>query len=76
MTKAKQRKTTVNTNHNLETETPLSDSLLKDDNLYQMISEAAYYRAEDRDFEPGSEINDWLEAELEIKSLYGEFKIS
>lgn len=35
----------------------------------QMISEAAYYRAERRGFAPGNEIEDWLHAETEVDSL-------
>ena len=35
----------------------------------QMIAEAAYYRAEQRNFAPGREMEDWLAAELEIDSL-------
>ena len=31
-----------------------------------MIAEAAYYRAEQRGFEPGYEVQDWLEAERDI----------
>jgi hypothetical protein len=34
-----------------------------------MISEVAYYRAEYRGFEPGHEIEDWLEAEKQIKEM-------
>jgi sterol desaturase/sphingolipid hydroxylase (fatty acid hydroxylase superfamily) len=36
-------------------------------NLDAMISEAAYYKAEKRGFYPGSELEDWLEAQSEIK---------
>jgi hypothetical protein len=32
----------------------------------EMIAEAAYYRAEKRGFDPGHEIEDWLEAELAV----------
>ncbi len=32
----------------------------------RMITTAAYFRAERRDFESGCEIEDWLEAEAEI----------
>lgn len=35
-----------------------------------MISDAAYYRAEKRGFAPGRELDDWLEAEAEIASLF------
>jgi hypothetical protein len=38
--------------------------------IHLLISEAAYYKAEKRGFEPGYEEQeqDWLEAEKEIKS--------
>jgi len=36
---------------------------------HTMIAEAAYYRAEKRHFEPGHELDDWLQAEAEISSL-------
>lgn len=32
-----------------------------------MIAEAAYYRAERRSFEPGHELEDWLQAEAEVE---------
>ena len=34
--------------------------------LEAMIAEAAYYKAEKRNFYPGHEIRDWLEAKKEI----------
>ncbi len=34
-----------------------------------MIAEAAYYCAEKRGFEPGHELDDWLEAEARIDVL-------
>lgn len=37
-----------------------------------MISEAAYWRAERRGFEPGHEVEDWLAAEAEVDSLLRE----
>jgi hypothetical protein len=33
-----------------------------------LVATAAYYRAERRGFSPGSELDDWLEAEREISS--------
>lgn len=33
----------------------------------QMIAEEAYLRAEKRGFEPGAEVQDWLEAEAEVE---------
>ena len=42
---------------------------------HDMISEAAYFRAEARGFAPGRELEDWLAAEVEIddaiKARYG-----
>jgi hypothetical protein len=37
--------------------------------LREMIAVNAYYRAEKRGFEPGHEMDDWLQAEKDIKSL-------
>ena len=33
-----------------------------------MIAEAAYYKAEQRGFDPGLEEHDWLEAEIDLNS--------
>ncbi|WP_036249999.1 DUF2934 domain-containing protein [Methylobacter sp. BBA5.1] len=38
------------------------------DEFREMVAINAYYRAEKRGFEPGHEMDDWLEAEQEIKS--------
>jgi hypothetical protein len=32
----------------------------------QLISEAAYYRAKQRGFAPGRELDDWVQAEAEV----------
>lgn len=37
-----------------------------------MIAEAACYRAEARDFQSGAELDDWLEAELEVDQRLSE----
>jgi Protein of unknown function (DUF2934) len=34
-----------------------------------LIAEAAYYRAQRRGFEPGHELEDWLQAEAELKQF-------
>ena len=34
--------------------------------LYEMIAEAAYFRAQKRGFLPGLEAQDWLDAEAEV----------
>jgi hypothetical protein len=36
---------------------------------HRMISEAAYFLAEKRGFEPGLALSDWLEAELQVKEV-------
>jgi Protein of unknown function (DUF2934) len=36
------------------------------DELRKLISEAAYYRAKQRGFEPGHEVEDWVQAEAEV----------
>jgi hypothetical protein len=36
---------------------------------YHLIAEAAYFRAERRNFQGGCPIQDWLEAECEIEKL-------
>jgi hypothetical protein len=35
--------------------------------LYEMIAEAAYYRAQKRGFSPGLEAQDWADAEAEVR---------
>ncbi len=36
------------------------------DELRRLISEAAYYRAKQRGFAPGHELEDWVQAEAEV----------
>jgi hypothetical protein len=36
------------------------------DELRKLISEAAYYRAKQRGFAPGHELEDWIQAEAEV----------
>jgi len=43
---------------------------------YQLIAEAAYFISERRGFAPGSELEDWIEAEAEIARLFGEIAAS
>lgn len=38
-----------------------------DDELQAKIAERAYYRAEQRGFAPGYELEDWIEAEKEVR---------
>ena len=36
------------------------------DEMRRLIEEAAYYRAKQRGFEPGHELEDWIQAESEV----------
>ena len=48
-----------------------ADQSLSAQQIYMLIQESAYYRAEARGFSPGYEEQDWLEAEAEIKARLG-----
>lgn len=39
---------------------------LSSEEIRRQIAEAAYYRAANRGFEPGGDIEDWLQAEAQI----------
>lgn len=39
-----------------------------DEEMRSRIAERAYYKAEARGYEPGHEIQDWVEAEAEIQA--------
>lgn len=42
-----------------------------DDELRGLIAETAYYKAQQRGFQPGYEQRDWLEAEAEVMNRLG-----
>jgi hypothetical protein len=50
----------------------ISGHTLTDGDREQQIREAAYRRAEQRGFEPGAEIDDWLAAERELDEARGD----
>ena len=39
---------------------------LSPDEVRKLVSEAAYYRAKQRGFSPGHEVEDWVQAEAEV----------
>ena len=41
------------------------------DELRKLVSEAAYYRAKQRGFTPGHEMDDWIQAEAEVLRRIG-----
>lgn len=46
-------------------------SKLSPEEREKLVATAAYYRAEKRGFSPGYEIEDWIEAEMEVFRLIG-----
>lgn len=46
-----------------------STAHIPNQDYHEMVSQAAYYKAEQRDFIPGYEEEDWLAAENEILSM-------
>lgn len=40
---------------------------LTPEQLYRMIQETAYFKAKARNFAPGHEVQDWIEAEAEVR---------
>jgi hypothetical protein len=44
---------------------------LSTEEIYRLIREAAYRKAEARNFAPGVELQDWLEAEKEVFARLG-----
>ena len=47
-----------------------SDGIGFNDELRELVAVSAYYKAKKRDFNPGCEMDDWLESEQEIKSRF------
>jgi hypothetical protein len=45
---------------------PKREMAIPDGEIHRQIAEAAYYRAAERGFAPGRELEDWLEAEAQI----------
>lgn len=62
----KQRRNSTETR---QPETPVVQGGVMPSEREQMVAVAAYYRAEQRGFSSGQEIEDWLRAEKEIESL-------
>jgi hypothetical protein len=42
-------------------------SEMSPEEIYKLIQEAAYYKAKARGFAPGHEVQDWIEAEAEVR---------
>jgi len=40
---------------------------LSPEEVYRLIQESAYFKAKERGFVPGNEVEDWIEAEAEVR---------
>jgi hypothetical protein len=40
---------------------------LSPEEVYRLIQETAYFKAKQRGFAPGGEVQDWIEAEAEVR---------
>jgi hypothetical protein len=48
------------------TSTASASTEIQSDDIRRQIAEAAYLKAKERGFEPGHELEDWVEAESEV----------
>lgn len=62
------RKATVKPQNKTGSKRWAAEAQLEALELQDRIQEAAYFKAQQRDFEPGFELQDWLEAESELKA--------
>ena len=71
----KKLKSTVESSVQSDSPAPTSDHLSRNwhnlDNRLSLIAETAYFKAQKREFEPGHEEADWLEAEQELAEIMG-----
>jgi len=44
-----------------------SGAKLSPEEVYRLIQESAYFKAKERGFAPGHEVQDWIEAEAEVR---------
>jgi hypothetical protein len=44
---------------------------LSPEQIYRLIQETAYFKAKARGFAPGREVQDWIEAEAEVRQRIG-----
>lgn len=45
---------------------------LSPEQVYRLIQETAYFKAKARGFAPGGEVQDWIEAEAEVRQRIGQ----
>ena len=47
---------------------PDKGAKLSPEEVYRLIQESAYFKAKERGFAPGHEVQDWIEAEAEVRN--------
>lgn len=55
----------------VETRAPVTGNTraqMSPEEVYRLIQETAYYKAKARGFAPGHEVQDWIEAEAEVRT--------
>ena len=50
---------------------PAAAPKLTPEEVYRLIQESAYFKAKARGFAPGHEVQDWIEAEAEVRQRLG-----
>jgi hypothetical protein len=70
MAETKERRKTPRRRSNSAAATPTPDTTPRaeasPEEIRKLIEEAAYYRAKQRGFAPGHELEDWVQAETEV----------
>jgi len=72
MAKKRVTKASVKQHSNNEERVELTESMISSEEREQMISEAAYYRALQRGFDPEQQEDDWFEAEKIVDAMLKE----
>jgi len=70
MARTKQPKTTVRKSLQSQRRAkpaPGTSVKLSPEEVYRLIQESAYFKAKERGFAPGNEVQDWIEAEAEVR---------
>jgi len=68
MAKAKESKT-ASKQQPLQAKRPTKPApdKLSPEEVYRLIQESAYFKAKERGFAPGNEVQDWIDAEAEVR---------
>jgi hypothetical protein len=69
MARTKQANTPTSAKKSLQSQRPAKPApdTLSPEEVYRLIQESAYFKAKERGFAPGREVQDWIEAEAEVR---------